>query len=277
MKKPHWYLQENISKKDLEELKSAITQQGMSYETYYHIPFDNAYPSLQLDRPIFVYMASSATDNIIENNSVFAGVYNHSKDLNIEAIFNQTPTLMWSKPLFFGTLKQLGEFDIREESFFIRPVIDDKSFAGMILTKEELKVWLEQLKDTIIDINTCRVMVAPLKYPHKEYRLCMVNNEYVTGSKYRENMELNKGKEIPENIIKFAENFIKNSNLPKACIVDVATNGDDIGIIEVNSINNSGFYDLDKYKYIEKLALSLEQMYDKAMVLENKKQQKNLL
>ena len=60
----HWYLQENIHKKDLDELIDAILANGMTYETFFHIPFDNQYPVLNTDNPLFVYSASLVTDQI---------------------------------------------------------------------------------------------------------------------------------------------------------------------------------------------------------------------
>lgn len=262
MKNTHWYLQENIHKKDLEELINAILTNGMTYETFFHIPFDNQYPSLNLNDPLFVYSASLVTDQIYNDHNKFAGVFAHTDNISLEQIFSQNNQHMWSEAKFFGTLEQLSHLNLEIEEFFIRPVLDDKSFAGEIMTKSEFLTWYNKLDNTVIDKKTLKVMVAPLNYPKHEYRLCMIEGKYITGSLYKNHMRAEMSREVPLEIINFAEEFLTKVDLPEAVIIDVGLSENRIGIIEANGINNSGFYLMDKEKYVKAINNLLIKKYN---------------
>lgn len=62
----------------------------------------------------------------------------------------------------------------------------------------------------------------------------------------------------PDEVIYFAAEFYNKTDLPISCVIYIGVTGNKIGVIEVNSINNSGFYSIDKDKLIMSLSRSYE-------------------
>jgi hypothetical protein len=88
--------------------------------------------------------------------------------------------------------------------------------------------------------------------------LFFVNKNFSTGSQYKKNFELYKNNYVPNDIIDMANNFVeKNTNfLPISFVVDVGADECNLGVIEVNGINNAGFYAIDKEKLIIDLSIN---------------------
>lgn len=243
-----FYIQKNISEKDVNELVNVFEKNKLNYELFYHIPFDNSYPEIDKNQNAFVYAASSVTDKIIEDNQEFSGVFAHTKEINLSNFFKNSAEIMWSKPIYMGAFK---DFKLEEKEVFIRPLIDSKWIAGTVLTAKEYEEWKQKLVNIEFDFNEL-IFVSKVNTPKDEYRLFFVNQEFSTGSQYKKNYESFKSRNVPKDILDLAILFLdKNKQiLPKSFVVDVGINENHKGIIEVNGINNAGFYDIDKEKLI---------------------------
>lgn len=243
-----FYIQKNISEKDISELISVFIKYHIDYELFYHIPFDDSYPVIDKSKTSFVYAASTVTDKIIEDNKKFCGVFAHTKDIDLSQFFNNSPELMWNQPIYMGAFKN---FVLSEKEIFIRPLVDSKWIAGMVLNEKEYYDWKEKLENIDFNFNE-PIFVSKVNPPKDEFRLFFVNKIFSTGSQYKKNFELHKNKTVPTEVIVLAQNFIeKNMNqLPLSFVVDVGVNESQIGVIEVNGINNAGFYEIDKEKLI---------------------------
>lgn len=243
-----FYIQKNISEKDVNELVEILNKNKLSYELFYHIPFDDSYPQIDKEQHAFVYGASSVTDKVYKDLGVAGGVFAHTNEISLKPFFEKTPTLMWNKPIFMGQFK---DFKINNEAIFIRPLIDSKWLAGTVMEVDEFNDWKEKLKKIDFDFSE-QIFVSELNQPESEYRLFFVNGKFSTGSQYKKDFELYKNRFVPDYIIQKAEIFVfeNKHNLPKSFVVDVGQKEDKIGIIEVNGINNAGFYDIDKEKLI---------------------------
>mgnify|MGYP003458775792 FL=1 len=145
-----FYIQKNISEKDVNELVEIFEKKNISYELFYHIPFDDSYPEIDKNQSAFVYAASFVTDKVIEDHKDFSGVFAHTKDINLENFFKKSPELMWNKPLYMGEFKN---FTLNEEEIFIRPLIDSKWLAGTVLTKQEYEDWKIKLQNIDFDFS----------------------------------------------------------------------------------------------------------------------------
>lgn len=246
-----FYVQKNISEKDVNELIAVFDKHHIQYQLFYHIPFDDSYPEIDATEPAFVYAASSVTDKVYNDYKEFMGVFAHTNNINLETFFINSQELMWNTPLYMGVFK---DFIMNEEEIFIRPLIDSKWLAGTVLTSEEFIDWKNKLENIDFDFNE-KIFVSKVKSPKDEYRLFFVDNMFSTGSQYKRNYEQYKDNCVPHNVIEIANKFVvKNQGyLPKSFVVDVGLDDNHIGVIEVNGINNAGFYNIDK----EKLVLDL--------------------
>ena len=247
-----FYIQKNINEKDVNELVDIFKKHQIEYELFYHIPFDESFPELDKTKKSFLYAASSVTDNSIIINGNFSGVFSHTKDINLKNFIHNSSELMWNEPIYMGKFKN---FKADENEFFIRPLIDSKWIAGTVMSKNDFLVWKEKLVKIDFDFDEL-IFVSKVNQPEAEYRLFFVNKNYSTGTQYKKNYKLLLDKLVPNNVIEIANLFVNKNNtiLPNSFVVDVGFKENKLGIIEVNGINNAGFYLADK----EKLVLDLK-------------------
>lgn len=250
-----FYIQKNISEKDVNELVNVFDKNQLQYELFYHIPFDDSYPEIDTSQPAFVYAASSVTDKVFNDHEKFMGVFAHTDNISLEKFFNTSPELMWNIPLYMGKFKN---FTMTEKEIFIRPLIDSKWLAGTVLTAEEFVDWKNKLENIDFDFNE-KIFVSKIHEPEDEYRLFFVNNSFSTGSQYKRSYEQYKNSLVPDKVVDIANKFVEKNkgNLPSSFVVDVGLDNRHMGIIEVNGINNAGFYNIDKEKLILDLIASV--------------------
>lgn len=251
-------VQNNINEKDFQEFKDAVIKAGHEFKDFYHIPFDDSYPEIYTDK-VFVYAASAVTDKIIRDfGEKFAGVYNHTSDININDLYETSKEMMWSNRIHKCIIDDLDKINIEDEFVFIRPAIDDKLFSGEVIESSKLK----DLKDKFLladdSYKKSELFIGEVNQPEYEYRLFIVNGEVSTSSLYRVHGEVVKENGSPDEVIYFAGEFYNKTDLPISCVIDIGVTGNKIGVIEVNSINNSGFYSIDKDKLIMSLSRSCE-------------------
>lgn len=250
-----FYIQKNISEKDVQELVEVFDKNQIQYELFYHIPFDDSYPTIDNTQPAFVYAASSVTDKVYNDYSEFMGVFAHTDNINLETFFKNSPELMWNTPLYMGKFK---DFVINQEQIFIRPLVDSKWLAGTVLTAEEFVDWKTKLEKIDFDFNE-KIFVSKINAPKDEYRLFFVNGVFSTGSQYKKDYEQYKNKVVPNHLVEFATYFVNKNvdDLPLSFVVDIGVDDNHTGIIEVNGINNAGFYSIDKEKLVLDLVRSV--------------------
>ena len=141
---------------------------------------------------------------------------------------------------------------------FFRPVLDDKAFAGTVLSKSDFDDWLvknseiEPTEFTPLHKKTS-IAVAPAKNIQQEYRLFCVAGKVVTGSLYKQDgKDLRKEfdeSESPE-VSQFVNSMIEKWQPAVAFVIDVAVTTMGPKIIEINSINSAGFYEANPQKTV---------------------------
>lgn len=252
----HFILQQNINENDLNDLIECITETHNTYETFYHIPFDTSYPKILNTINVFVYAASSVTDEIYNNEGC---VFNHTSEINMHDYYEKTPSMMWSPRAFQGTLQDVTTLlEHTDIDIFVRPAIDNKLFSGQVCTQSEFIDMAKQMIEADSTLANEEIFIGSINYPEYEYRLFVVGGKVVASSQYRVNGDVIPLEGSPPNVKKLAEKFYKLNKLPSACVIDIGTGYDNdsskIGIIEVNSIHNSGFYDIIKKDLINSIA-----------------------
>lgn len=259
----HFIVQQNINENDFNEFKDSIINLGHTFESFYHKPFDTYYPEFDINKPTFIYAASSVTDAIFKEYNKFAGVFNHTNEINIHNFYKTRPDLMWSPRAYQGTLSSvLTDIESNNNLIFSRPAIDDKLFAGQVSTQAELIETCKRMINADPSLANHEVFLGGYKPPNYEYRLFVIAGEVVASSKYRVNGHVLPYEGSPKKVKDKANEFhhAHIDILPAAYVIDIATNDDetDIGVIEINCINNSGFYDIIKSNLISGIVRFME-------------------
>lgn len=162
-----------------------------------------------------------------------------------------------------SVVRQFGDIptSILPEQFFIRPVLDDKSFSGHVSTLDKLRIWQKKvikLRDvyTSLDENTL-VSIASVKQIHKEHRFFIVDGKIATYSTYKLGDRVVKRNDfLTVELTNFVNARIAEWQPDRAFVIDIAETASDFKIIEVNCINSSGFYACD----VMKLVIAIEKM-----------------
>lgn len=162
-----------------------------------------------------------------------------------------------------------------EELMFIRPVLDSKSFAGKVFTKEEFYEWkrkvvvLNEDDGSSLDKDTIIQVCSPKKI-YAEYRFWIVDQKIVTYSLYKRGDKVMYSSDVDQHVINYVNEIlrIKNQKLDisaiaantgwaphKAFVLDVCETPDGMRVVEINTLNSAGFYAAN----MTDLVLALEQ------------------
>lgn len=254
----HFIIQHNINKQDYQELITSIESQGHTFESFFHIPFDTSYPTMHDREDIFVYAASSVTDAIHQDYFYYKGVFNHTSNINLIPFYANSIDLMWSKLKFIGKISEFLNLKNDFGEVFSRPVLDNKLFSGQVCSHSELIDMFKLMVEADENLYDEMIFIGEVDQPDHEYRLFMVDGEVSASSKYRVDGFVYPTEGCPDEVKEFAVDFNKINILPEACVIDIGTKGNKIGVIEVNSIHNSGFYKCNKSDIVRALAKLIE-------------------
>lgn len=159
-----------------------------------------------------------------------------------------------------GTYR-LADVPERRSPFFVRPVLDTKSFVGGVYeTWEPFAAWREKvigLKGTsfVLDADTL-VSVAAWAKIIDEYRHFVVDGRVVTSSRYKRNGKLDAAALVDSDVIEFASQMVALWKPDRAFVIDTARVMNDEGgiehkVVEINNINSSGLYKCDISKFVQ--------------------------
>lgn len=150
-----------------------------------------------------------------------------------------------------------------DELMFIRPIEDSKVFAGKVFGKDEFYTWkrkvcvLEEDYGTSLSKNTLIQLSKPKKI-YSEHRFWVVKGKVVTSSTYKLGHTVIYQSLPDDNMFqKYAEQRIAEWQPHDAFVIDVADTADGLKVVEINTLNSSGFYACD----IQKLVMALEDAF----------------
>lgn len=143
------------------------------------------------------------------------------------------------------------------DDVFVRPRLDDKSFNGQVMTREEFTQWKESVlkgNDTIKPDT--QIIYASPKKVGQEFRHFIIDGQVVTSSRYKLNGRSNQSEECDDYIVQFATKMVALYSPSRAFVLDTYVTGDEIGIVELGCLCNAGFYKCD----VQRLVMTLDNM-----------------
>lgn len=178
---------------------------------------------------------------------------------------------------YYGPIKEISSYmlnrdadistvaDVLDKKFevdtFVKPSNDLKLFKGFLLPPGI--TLREKIASGITDgrYNTTGliddVIVAPAIYNiQAEYRCFVVDKKIVAQSQYMSRGHINHKPEVPDFVLRRAEQYTELYQPARAFVMDVAIVGEQIKIVEYNCINCSGLYRAN----VKALATALKEM-----------------
>jgi hypothetical protein len=141
--------------------------------------------------------------------------------------------------------------------FFARPMEDSKSFTAEVTTKEKFSKFVKGIENigkkfSTVTLDTM-VAVSKPKSIQREVRFFIVDGKISTYSSYKIGDYVIYDKFVDQYIIDYVKNIIGAWGPDKAYCLDIAVSSGQPKILEVNSINSSGLYDIDTQKLIQSI------------------------
>lgn len=255
----HWILQENlINPNTRNQVEMLLRERGISYTLARLVPIadvlaeDIAVPS----GPLFAY-GSTGIGEVAKAKGWVPGYFDENLDYRM--MLQNYGQHCLNAGAVVDTLKALEPV---WAEFFIRPVFDNKSFAGEVMTRAELETFRQGVarvdNGEFVTLHmTDLVLAAPLTRIQEEYRFFVIDGVVVTGSRYKVGDRVISSSQVPAEVLRFAQERAGQWSPNKAYALDIARTPGGLKVIELNSANSAGFYGCDIGAIIDAVTASL--------------------
>ena len=260
----HHVIQVNLFNEfGFKQLLDALNENGCPYTVVKVIPFAHTLePEVEFspDEKVMVW-GSLTLDGIAKERGWKPGVF-HNEKFDMRYFHKRFGAHFLNFDAKFCTF---GELDFKTP-MFCRPVHDTKTFSGAVISPEELTEWKARVLD-LSNTGYCSltpdtpVMYAEPKEIDLEGRFFIVDNVVVSGSSYRTfgkqvmYQTIDSNNPVFNPMLQFVKDmlYVDFSSgydsaigyaepIDKAFVLDVAKVGDQFKVIEINTLNSSGFY-----------------------------------
>lgn len=243
----HWILQENlINPATRDQLRQLLLDRHVEHTLVRLVPFfhqiDGEMPAPS--GPIFVY-GSTGLGAVAKSQGWAPGYFDDN--LDYELMLKQYGNSALNAGAMCATLQ---EMPMVAERFFVRPALDNKSFAGTVMTWEEFEAFRRGISEISDEQDVTlrladRIVAAPLTDISAEYRFFVVGGEVVTGSRYKTGEHVAPSPHVPTEVTEFTKACVAHWRPNDAFTIDVAVTPAGPKVVELNSANSAGFYACD--------------------------------
>jgi hypothetical protein len=248
MRKPHWILQSNLIKEAVfSQIKAALQAADISFEEVKIIPFSDELPAIKKSENLKIFYGTTTLILNAYSKGIYTeGIFYDKEIFSLKNYFDKWKQHMLNFDSEILTFKEILKKDYKQGNWFIRPIYDDKSFSGRVMTVpeiEQLESSLAESNNPYLNTNTL-VGISKPKEIIKEWRHFIVNKEIVSSSKYAENGEVSKSSiDVPAELLSFVEERCQEYVPHDIFVMDTALYNDIYKIVECNCFNDTGFYD----------------------------------
>jgi hypothetical protein len=254
----HWVIQNNFKNETgMVELVDILTCNEIPFTEVKVVPFvGELKPDVNPEGNVICF-GSYSMRHSAKSKGWYPGVFDLG-DLSAKIYENSWAEHTLNEDTFFCQFKDVGKTAsrLRWGEFFMRPVSDSKVFAGDVFTGEEYNDWrtrvvvLEQDDGTSLRGNTM-VMISKPKKIYSEYRLFVIGGKVITASQYKLGHKVIYDARVDQDILDFGQMLVDQEDFAPAYSLDLCRTQDGIKIVEVNTINSSGFYNANVGKIVD--------------------------
>jgi len=245
-----------------EGIKDALAVRGFEYKVFKATDyFDGRYNHFPVGESVFFYGSVQVAKEIQERKLWNPGAMGEFSKYKCSSFYPLVGDKMLSaEHVFvpFGDLKRLWPFLQRcfgSETLFVRPDGGDKMFAGQVVENVEQFFEKEHVYFSNFSDSDSMCLVADAYKLDSEYRLLVAGGKVVTGSRYRLNGHINRGTEIPESVIDFANSVVSDGlNPDPVFMLDVCQSQGNAYCLEINSVSSAALYKIDPFVFVDTIA-----------------------
>lgn len=262
----HWVLQDNLfNEQAYQTLLDTLVRFELPHSIHKIIPFVGEFtPEPNIETKNVICMGSYSMRHSSARYGWNPGVF------DLEPYTFEVQREHWGSHMLNAdsTVIPFKDVEIQNRSF-IRPIEDSKAFSGKVYDHYEFHEWKDKVcameESSITGLNKNQlVQVSSIKEIYSEYRFWVVKGKIVCASQYKEGNRVIYRDDVPEAYFEFVRAMIDIWQPHDAFVIDVASVPDDgdgwrgIKIVEINTLNSSGFYACD----IQKLVMALEDNFN---------------
>ena len=217
-----WLIQSNLTQQDSVKLIESCEKFGKPYKSFKVVPFTTRMPRICAKEPFVLYGSTTLNMNASKSRKYKNGIFFDSK------LFKPTQYKKHYEEHFLNNDLQVFQIkDVPKDLYpldttlFIRSNDDSKQVSGGTVTFQELLEIQQTTEEQWIggDIFTpgSQIVIASEKEIYTEYRLIVVGNKAITGSRYRPSIDAI----VPDEITTFAENMARIWVPNHVCVMDI--------------------------------------------------------
>ncbi|RDJ35035.1 MAG: DUF4343 domain-containing protein [Crenarchaeota archaeon] len=256
--KPKWLLETDTFDKNIEEeIKEAVTSQGMEYKVIDYVPFDGlVFDQYAPDDCVIAHGSLGMTQQCLRKTQWVPGAWCNLKHFKCHHYYPRLNKYLLNDEyiiLPYGELMRQKRFIYRtlgyDDCVFMRPDSGFKNFTGKVVYRGDYAKDIEFFGFYDVEPEELVIVAEPRRID-EEWRLVIVDKKVVTGSlyKYRGVPQLESG--CPDDVIEFATKVAETWQPEKCWVLDVCR-AINLRVVEINSFSSSGLYACDKFKVVE--------------------------
>ena len=259
MAKIHWILQSNLIRENIfNEIKAALLESEISFEEVKIIPFSDELPTIQKHEEINIFYGSTTLVlNAYKQLGKTTGIFYDELNFNMKKYLEKWGSKMLNSDSKILTFKEIIQSNLyKNNEWFIRPIEDDKSFSGRVMTFNEMIDFEKELESSNNPYLTTETLIgiSTPKSIEKEWRLFIVDKKVISTCRYTMNGVLSvDNSDEPEEMIEFAKKCCEEFVPSSVFVMDIALYNGSFFIVECNCFNDSGFYEHNIRKIIQEV------------------------
>jgi len=250
--KPLWAIQKfAVNDDDSKGMVDAIISLGLQYRVLEIPPFayDHISP-VDYEGAVIPYGGTKFIDTIKSDKGWYC-VFNDNFKYSVavqklgDRMFNFDGQFMRMKHFCPSNFKD-------QEHVFIRPDKDIKEFAGNVIEPKEFMKWKVQIEGKGWGVNeNTDILVATASRIDEEWRIFVVDNQIIDGSRYRKDRYQSIDRETPDKVFDYVRETIKIWQPAPFFVMDICRVSDSLGVLEIGDLHSAGWYKSDKAKIIK--------------------------
>jgi len=260
----YWILQDNMFQEEgFHRLVDVLERFGLPYSIHKVLPFGGGIvPDPVPTEERVIVMGSYTMARIARERGWTPGSFDNA---NLDYTIQRGH---WGARMLNGDsiVTRFDEVPEQIKPFFIRPVLDSKSFNGQVKDWPSFVEWRDRVLTHGADnggtlCGETMVMTSRVKAIHREYRLWILDGKVITSSLYKMGgralfgigSHMVHAPQMDDNVISYAEETAQLWSPCRAYVMDIADTPEGLRVIEVGCMNAAGFYGADMGKLVEKL------------------------
>lgn len=258
------------SRSTVGDLLASIRKAGHNLHTTKYVPFQDEQdygPEEWVKEPTVLYGTHGFLNKC--KRSYVPGAFGVNSNMHCNMYYAHIPPawMLNHEYIFtnFADLKRDPQkyfilFGVRK--LFIRPNNGFKTFAGMVITKDDADFELSSTQQLTSVMPETFVLIAPAEKITGEFRFVISNGEVVDGSEYRWDGVLDIRRDWPDEAYQLARKMAEHTWQPDSVYCcDVAMTLSGPRIVEINSFACAGLYACDKDLIVKAISLAAEKEF----------------